>query len=137
MATGPVEEERGAWNPRGIAFVAMLSVFPAAVLHALNYKRLGRPDLLRPTLVRNLVVALLAYAVVPFVGLAGTELCVLWIALLHIAGAVYCQNSQFVLFMKHVGRGGKEASVAAPAFGLFVLFGVAFVLLMMAARTLD
>jgi hypothetical protein len=130
-------EARGAWNPRRVAVVAFLWVFPGVVLHALNYGRLGLPERVRPALVRNLVVTLLAYAVAPVIVGTDDEWLFAWGLLVHIAGAVYCQHSQFVLFMRHIRRGGRQASVVVPALALFALFGVALVLLVSATQALD
>jgi hypothetical protein len=130
-------DPRDAWNPRHIAAVSALWVFPAAVLHALNYGRLGRPELTRPTLVRNLVVALLAYAVVPFIAVGGPDWPIVWALLVNAVGAVYFQRSQAILYAKHIGRGGERASVVGPALGLFGLFAVAFLFLVLVASALD
>jgi hypothetical protein len=128
---------RGAWNPRHIATVALIWVFPGVVLHALNYGRLGLPERTRPALVRNLVVALLAYAVAPVIVGTDPEWLFAWGLLVHSAGAVYCQQSQLALFMKHLRRGGRQASVVLPALALFALFALASLLLTIVAWALD
>ena len=108
-------DPRGAWSPGGIAIAAVvLSSLPAGVLHALNYVRLGRPELKRRALVRNLLGFLVSIVVADLTfGLFGTFF-------VQVAYAVYFQNSQGGLFARHLARGGKKASVILPALGWFV-----------------
>jgi hypothetical protein len=120
--TQPQADPRGAWSPGGLARVAiLLSLLPAAILHALNYERLGRPELMRFALIRNLVGVLIGYAT-SFLFDEGWAL--IWILMFTIACAICFQNSQYALYEEHLRRGGRRASIILPALG-WLLFSFA------------
>lgn len=114
--TGSPEEQppdpRGAWSPARIAIAAvLLSPLPGAVLHGLNYGRLGRPDLRRSALISNVCGALMILGIAIFFRFA---------AVANLFYAIHFQRSQSSLFEAHLARGGKQAKLLRPALGWFL-----------------
>jgi len=100
-----------AWSPTGIALITVLfSPLPGGILHALNYARLGRPELRRLTLAVNLLTTTLLFLVAFF---ADRPLRLLtWAASIMIAAYFY--KSQESLFRGHRAAGGPRASLLLP-----------------------
>jgi tetratricopeptide (TPR) repeat protein len=106
----PQGSERPAWDPAGIGRVAFfLSILPAGILQAINYERLGAPERVRWTLVRNLGAAAAFFGAAFF-----TELPHLFFAVFHGLAYFYFRESQRGLFAAHLARGGARASFRRP-----------------------
>jgi len=121
---------RRPWSPGGIAAATiLLSVLPGAILHALNYGRLGRPDLTRPALIKNLIGVVLFVVCAYFLEHA--------VLMVTVAYAVYFYKTQSFLFDKYVARGGAKASVVLPALGWMLATVVPLVLLVVGIDYLE
>jgi hypothetical protein len=98
---------RPPWSPTGIAVLTLLfSPIPAGVLHALNYRRLGRAGRARLAFATNLISGLLLMLLslqITFWGWASSALL-----------ALYFYKTQEPLFQKHRAAGGKKASILPP-----------------------
>ena len=115
---------RAPWSPTGIALVTLLlSSVAGAVLHALNYSRLGWPQRGRLALFSNLITPLLvglAAMLGPWSGLRLTVAIFL---------AAYFYKTQAALFERHRASGGRKASLVLPVILLMVaLVGLAVIL---------
>jgi len=115
---------RAPWSPTGIALVTLLlSSVAGAVLHALNYSRLGWPQRWRLALFSNLITPLLiglAAILGPWTGLRFTVAIFL---------AAYFYKTQAPLFERHRAGGGRKASLVLPVILLVaVLVGLGVIL---------
>lgn len=116
--------EKGVWNPATIAaFVFLFSLLPAGVMAALNYGRLGRPDLKRLRMSHYILALLfllvLGAMVAPHPRL--DRLHSLFSLLLSLGYARQIYETQKSLYAAHLARGGKKVSLWGP-----VLLGIGF-----------
>lgn len=115
---------RAPWSPTGIALVTLLlSSVAGAVLHALNYSRLGWPQRWRLALFSNLITSLFV-GFVAMVGLGGGLRFTVSAFL-----AAYFYKMQAPLFDRHRAAGGPKASLVLPVFLLIAALVIAGVLL--------
>lgn len=120
VAAGGAPAVRPPWSPFGIAVLSVLvSPLLGGILHGLNYERLGRPDLKRLVLFRNLVAGsallLLGFLKMPL-GLASLFL------------AAYFYKTQEEAFLRAVPAGGRKASLFRPA-ALFIALALALMVI--------
>lgn len=108
--------DRAAWNPAILAVIALLLNFlPASIFHALNYGRLGAPQLTKPRLIQYCLVGLimfmsiLALELYPNAGPIGYAPLIV-----NAVFAFHFYKSQASLYEKHIAAGGKKASLLAP-----------------------
>lgn len=103
---------RPPWSPTGIALLTLLiSPFVGAVLHALNYHRLGVPERWRLTLFANLVPAML----VLWSATRGSSGGSIWRWEIALLLAAYFYKTQEGRFRRHRAGGGRRGSLFLPA----------------------
>lgn len=101
-----------AWNPRGIGWLSFfLSVFPAGVLHLINWRRLGYPERSKKTAANLLLLAVIYVTVlVGLGGLAGE----LTVFIVNVVASYYYSRSQKKAFREFIKSGGKRARFYVP-----------------------
>ena len=116
---------RAPWSPTGIALVTLvLSPVAGAVLHALNYSRLGWPQRWRLALFSNLITPLVFVLVgMRTSGGAGSNL------VIPLFLAAYFYKTQAPLFERHRAAGGSKASLVLPVILVVVAVAILGVIL--------
>lgn len=115
---------RAPWSPTGIALVTLvLSPVAGAVLHALNYSRLGWPQRWRLALFANLITPVL-FVLIDMLG-SGRRLRLG----IPIFLAAYFYKTQAPLFERHRAGGGRKASLVLPVILLIAALVVLALLL--------
>lgn len=100
---------RAPWSPTGIALVTLVvSPVAGAILHALNYPRLGWPQRWRLALFSNLITPLV-FVLIGMLGSSGSSNLVISLFL-----AAYFYKTQAPLFERHRAAGGSKASLVLP-----------------------
>lgn len=99
------------WSPRHIGILAIVcSPLPAAVVHALNWRRLGQPERVRRELAKNSLAVGLFAAVVVMDALPRIA-----VAALTFGFAGYFVATQLPSYDSVLGAGGKRASFLRPS----------------------
>jgi len=113
-----------AWNPSGIAWMSIfLGFFPAGILYAYNYARLGKKKLRTPLI----LIITLVFIGILFLLFTQENLNQLFFECTNIvAGLIFyfSQRNKFKSFLKH---GGKKASFKMP-----LIYSIAFEFLLIA-----
>lgn len=117
------------WSPGAIAAISFFCTFlPAAILHTLNWSRLGRPRAAAPWI----AVWAVGFAAFMALAFATTDEPAVTRAfgLVNFVIAGYFYKSQSALFDAHTQRGGQKAKIGLPAVlsvgWAFVFLGAAF-----------
>ena len=121
-----------AWNPRGLGWLAFLfSVFPAGVMYAVNWNRLGHPDRRTKAFVNLGFILILYYLVMAYLPDIQAELAIF---VLNTGISIYFARRQRKSFRKFLKAGGKKAGWLVPIVSclaltivvplLFVAYGV-------------
>lgn len=115
-----------AWSPGAIAWISFFcTFFPAGIMHAINFKRLGHPVKKRSRLVAVIV------GFIAFVALAlltpGDEGTKELFAALNAFIAWFFYQDQMAMFRQHLSRGGKKAGISVPLI-LSILWLVIFII---------
>lgn len=116
VADGGAPAVQPPWSPTGIAVLSVVvSPLLGGILHGLNYERLGRPELKRFALARNL--------------LSATALLLFWnldmpTSFASLFMAAYFYKTQEEPFLRAVPAGGRKASLFRPAV-LFIALALA------------
>lgn len=104
---------KAPWNPAAVGLICFFfSLIPGIVMHAINWERLGYPELKR----RRLVTAWFAVAawLSATLALADIATTTSLLSMVNLAVAVYFYHSQAEFFAKHRAAGGAKASAWPP-----------------------
>lgn len=108
------------WSPTGIALLSLLLLPLGAILHGLNFRRLGHPGSARFALWRNLLsVQLLFLPGILHTNLPGSGF------VTSLFYAAYFYRTQAWLYEDHRAAGGRKGSLLAPVLIGFALAALA------------
>ena len=103
-------DERSPWNPRHIGILALvLSPVPAAVVHALNWRRLGLRENSGLEVAKDLAAAALFVAVIWLDAIPPAVM-----VLLGLGMAAYFGSKQVPEFQRYIREGGHSSSFKKP-----------------------
>lgn len=110
---------RPPWKPRDIAILALIATpLPAAVVHALNFARLGQPERVRLEMVKNVAAALLLLLVGLFQVLTPQM-----VGLLGVALAGYFLQTQRHLFHRFTKTGERASPIWRAVVASYLAMG--------------
>ena len=112
----PSEPNTAAWNPLSIALIgALLNFWPAGILYALNYERLGAPQLKQPRLIQYSLLGVIMLMLVVMATLSSPQRPAFLLPIIaNVAFAWHMYKSQWSLYETHLAAGGKKASILVP-----------------------
>ncbi len=109
--------QRRPWNPLAILLVSLFCTpLPGGILHALNYSRLGRPAQVRPTLISNVLMAL----IIVFIGYRSSMMArpdyqmKLLGLFLTVVVSIHFYRSQVRTFRAQLAQGGRSGGWVTP-----------------------
>jgi hypothetical protein len=126
----PQEATQPVWSQTALAWIAiLLNFWTESYFQALNYERLGKPELKRPRLIQYSLAGVLMCMVIVLSSLSPRAGVLGYAPLLaNILFGLQFYKSQSAQYKKHLAAGGPKASLVAPLLTAFVFVGILLLL---------